>query len=139
MRAVGMSPVEGTLFSTTFPCHNCAKHILAAGIMRVVYVEPYPKSQAIEMYPQSIVTTPREGKVLFEAFRGVGSRRFYDLFSVGMSTGYPIKRKQDGKARQWLPSSAEIRVPLLPNSYIAREQYAAETLRQLVMPEERGE
>ncbi|MDN3612645.1 hypothetical protein QWZ16_23945 [Vibrio ostreicida] len=26
-----------------FPCHNCAKHIVASGIKRVVYVEPYPK------------------------------------------------------------------------------------------------
>src|SRR3974377_740241 len=25
----------GTIFSTTFPCHNCARHIVAAGIKRV--------------------------------------------------------------------------------------------------------
>lgn len=35
------STLNGTLFSKTFPCHNCARHIVAAGIKRVVYVEPY--------------------------------------------------------------------------------------------------
>ena len=34
----GTSPVGGILFTTTFPCHNCARHILAAGIKRVVYI-----------------------------------------------------------------------------------------------------
>ncbi len=28
----GTSPRGGTLYSTTFPCHNCAKHIVAAGV-----------------------------------------------------------------------------------------------------------
>lgn len=32
------------LFCTTFPCHNCTKHIIAAGISQVYYMEPYPKS-----------------------------------------------------------------------------------------------
>jgi len=43
----GVSPRQGTLYSTTFPCHNCAKHIIAAGLSRVVFVEPYPKSLAL--------------------------------------------------------------------------------------------
>ena len=50
----GISAKGGTLFSTTYPCHNCAKHIIAAGIQRVVYVEPYPKSKAAAMYFESI-------------------------------------------------------------------------------------
>src|SRR5207249_4913717 len=32
---VRVSPKDGTLYSTTFPCHNCAKHIVSAGIKRV--------------------------------------------------------------------------------------------------------
>jgi deoxycytidylate deaminase len=63
-----------TLFSTTFPCHLCARHIVAAGITRVVYVEPYPKSQAEELYGDSLVVDPHgpPGKrVAFEAFVGV--------------------------------------------------------------------
>lgn len=50
----GVSTVGCELFTTTFPCHDCAKHILAAGIQRVVYVEPYPKSLVGELYPDSI-------------------------------------------------------------------------------------
>jgi deoxycytidylate deaminase len=43
---LGRNVKGATLFCTTFPCHNCTKHILAAGIKRVVYMEPYPKSRA---------------------------------------------------------------------------------------------
>ena len=50
----GLSARDATLYSTTFPCHNCAKHILAAGIRRVVYVEPYPKSKTATFYRESI-------------------------------------------------------------------------------------
>lgn len=41
---IGVSIRGATLFTTTFPCHGCAKHIVDAGIERVVYIEPYPKS-----------------------------------------------------------------------------------------------
>ena len=44
-------PVAGaTLYVTTFPCHNCAKHIIASGIARVVFIEPYAKSRAELLY-----------------------------------------------------------------------------------------
>ncbi len=43
---LGRSTKNTVLFCTTFPCHNCTKHILAAGIRKVVYMEPYPKSRA---------------------------------------------------------------------------------------------
>jgi len=32
----GTSPTGCTLYTTTFPCHNCARHVIAAGIRRVV-------------------------------------------------------------------------------------------------------
>ena len=50
----GISSRHGTVYSTTFPCHNCAKHIIAAGIERVVYVQPYGKSKAEEFHKDSI-------------------------------------------------------------------------------------
>jgi deoxycytidylate deaminase len=53
---IGISPKMGTLYCTTFPCHNCAKHIVAAGIKRVVYVEPYPKSKAEKLHSDSLNT-----------------------------------------------------------------------------------
>jgi deoxycytidylate deaminase len=132
----GISPKAATLFSTTFPCHNCAKHILAAGIQRVVYVEPYPKSKAAKMYPKSIQLEgdPTPGSVLFEPFVGFGPRRFFDLFSMELSSGYAVKRKQNGKKRSWKPAEAEVRVPMVASSYITREAGATEKLLAVPSP-----
>jgi deoxycytidylate deaminase len=46
----GVSTQDSELLCTTFPCHNCAKHIVAAGVKRVVYIEPYAKSKAFELH-----------------------------------------------------------------------------------------
>lgn len=41
----GKNATSGTvMYTTTYPCHNCARHIIAAGITRVVYIEPYEKA-----------------------------------------------------------------------------------------------
>src|SRR5262249_24594304 len=69
---VGVSAPGATLYCTTFPCHNCAKHLIAAGIRRVVYVEPYPKSRTAKLYNHSVRFSTEEtddGRVLFEPFR----------------------------------------------------------------------
>jgi len=57
---LGRPTRDATLYSTTFPCHLCAKHIVAAGIDRVVFLEPYPKSYAKELQDDSITFDPRE-------------------------------------------------------------------------------
>jgi deoxycytidylate deaminase len=130
--------VDGHLFSTTFPCHNCAKHIIAAGIRRVVFIEPYPKSKAAEFHDDSIELLGVSGgaadaavgakKVSFEPFVGVGPRRFVDLFSTQLGSGYPVKRKdQAGKGLAWPPTvgKAELRLQMLPMSYLELELVAA--------------
>jgi cytidine deaminase len=64
----------------------CARHIVAAGIARVVYVEPYPKSQAEELYGDSLVVDPNgpAGKrVAFEAFVGVAPSIHIWMFKNG--------------------------------------------------------
>lgn len=134
----GVSARDATLYSTTFPCHNCAKHIIAAGIKRVVYVEPYPKSQAMALFDDSIALGPAvSGRVAFEAFTGVGPRRFFDLFSMGLSSGTTVKRKQKGATISWTHAQAVVRVPLMPNSYLDREQLAEHELTVLTQePEE---
>lgn len=40
------SAENGTLYVTTFPCFQCARMILDAGIGRVVYVEAYPSPES---------------------------------------------------------------------------------------------
>lgn len=90
----GVSVKDAILYCTTFPCHDCAKHIVAAGIQKVVYVEPYPKSLAPEIYLDSIVVdqprskeitemTSSAGYVSFESFVGIAPRQYMDLFTMG--------------------------------------------------------
>jgi cytidine deaminase len=79
-------PVRGcVLYCTTFPCHECARHIVSAGIRRVVYIEAYPKSRVAELYEDSIGLADRRtdlgNRVRFEPFVGVAPRRYQDLFS----------------------------------------------------------
>ena len=38
----GLSLANCTPYSTTFPCHDCAKHIVSSAIKRVVYIEVQP-------------------------------------------------------------------------------------------------
>jgi deoxycytidylate deaminase len=89
----GISTRDAAIYCTTFPCHNCAKHLIAAEIKRIVFVEPYLKSKAFKLHDDALVMTygeeaeqelQSEAKVLFEPFVGVGPRRFFDLFSLGL-------------------------------------------------------
>ena len=54
----GVSTVGTRLFVTTFPCHYCARHIVGAGVYEVQYIEPYPKSLALELHNDAIETNP---------------------------------------------------------------------------------
>lgn len=147
---VGVETIGATLFSTTFPCHNCAKHIVAAGIRRVVYIEPYEKSQALDLHDDAIAVEDcgdagrgdreDEGdrsarKVVFEPFMGVGPRRYFDLFSMRLSNGYPMKRKQkpDGTKVRWkISNDVIVRVPMSPTSYLEREAQLAQLVTTLL-------
>lgn len=130
----GINPRGATLFCTTFPCHNCAKHIVAAGVCRVIYVEPYPKSQAIQLHDDSIgVISPGaelSNKVRFEPFVGVGPRRYLDLFSLTLSAGKVVKRNDRGRTVLFDRCKATPRIPLLPIAYLQREKMAVDVLEK---------
>lgn len=81
----GSSGAKGsTLLCTTYPCHNCARHIVAAGVSRVFYIEPYEKSLATELHNDSISTTDKPSKLPKKleivAFEGVGPTKYSRLF-----------------------------------------------------------
>lgn len=98
--------VGGTLYTTTFPCHNCARHIVAAGIEKVFYVEPYAKSLALELHCDSISPVDEgDKKIAFLQYEGVGPESILKLFHHG------TERKSDGKAREIDKKSA---IPVLP-------------------------
>lgn len=127
---------EATLYCTAFPCHNCAKHIIAAGIKRVVFVEPYPKSKALDFHDDAAFLGFRhagmdECKVAFEPFVGIGPRRFFDLFSMKHGSGYPLSRKdkETGRALPWSERDGILRMPMLPWAYLEREELAAERFK----------
>ncbi len=139
---LGISIAGGTLYCTTFPCHNCAKHIIAAGIDRVVFIEPYPKSKALDFHPDAIVfdsRTEADQRVLFEPFFGIGPRRFFDLFSINLSNGYDVVRKdrETGKARTWDHESSRLRLQLVPSTYLDLERQAASMFKKNFSPTRR--
>ncbi len=97
------APVTGcTMYCTTFPCHMCAKNIIASGISRLVYIEPYPKSLAEDLHGDSMTVDEErfENKVLFEPFSGVSPKRYMELFEM-------MPRKDEhGNRIPWNPADA---------------------------------
>ena len=91
-------PLKGAiLFTTTFPCHMCAKHIVAAGIDKVIFLEPYPKSLASELHSDSIFIEGQSREnydkfpsCYFEHFYGISPKRYRDFFERG------ARKNEDG-------------------------------------------
>jgi deoxycytidylate deaminase len=74
--------IGSTLFTTTYPCHNCARHIIVAGITEVYYIEPYVKSLCLELHNDAITEDEQAvGKVKVLVYDGVAPRRFLEFFS----------------------------------------------------------
>lgn len=122
----GTSTKGAVLFCSTYPCHNCAKHIIACGIRQVVYIEPYPKSKAYDMHRDAIMVPGDKAetdKVLFSPFVGVGPRLFANLFSLTLSTGEKIRRKKlkSYERADWDKKKARPRMKMLDASYVQNE------------------
>jgi len=133
---VGVSVKDCCLYTTTYPCHNCTKHIINSGIKRVVYIEPYPKSLATELHQDSISNCEDESgnKVKFEPFIGVSPRMYEVLFSAKTIEGKRKKRKDsEGQVKTDL-ADMRCSVPLL--NYFQRESIASFAIKELF---EKGE
>ena len=95
----GVAIDGSTLYVTTFPCHNCAKHIIASGIKKVIYLEPYPKSRASNLYEEELSldsadTRDKDGKVVFHVYSGIAPRKYRTLFAMterGSRQGLDLK------------------------------------------------
>lgn len=122
-------PTKGAiLYCTTFPCHNCAKHIVTSGLSQVVYVEPYPKSHAKELHDDAIcIGKPDGGKVCFRPFIGVAARRYLDLFSMKLGWGQKVvrKNKMDGSVVKFDRRNSKLRVPVTSTFHEDNEKLAA--------------
>jgi deoxycytidylate deaminase len=91
----GISLEGASLYTTTFPCHECARHIIATGIKEVIYIEPFPKSRVFELHgdavvgskdalqaPEPATQAPAESAVVFLPFIGISPWRHEELFAM---------------------------------------------------------
>jgi dCMP deaminase len=63
-------PIEGaTIYVTISPCIDCAKLIIASGICRLVYLEEYRNSYALEYLSSSGIETKLLNQGLSEIYR----------------------------------------------------------------------
>ena len=127
----GVSTRGATMYVTTFPCYICAKHIVASGISRLLYLEPYPKSYTNQLHSDSIQIDDHtdESKVHFEPFLGVAPHRYRDLFEKG-------KRKTEGGAA--LKWKSDPRRPIIDSVipfYLDAEKYVVSKLAVVVQSE----
>lgn len=132
----GVSVHNATLYTTTFPCHDCARHIVSAGLQRVVYIDPYPKSRAFEFHNDSISfdsdgTQSNSGivknKVRFEPFVGISPRRYMDLFEIARE-----RKTKEGSIIDWKGDRCNPRVSEFFYSYFPREEIEYQILMDLL-------
>jgi len=134
---LGISIKGKYLFVTTFPCHNCTRHIIASGIKKVYYIEPYPKSKALDLHSDSIrfedSDVEGEQRIPFVPFVGIGPHRYLDLFSLQLSSGRDIVRK-DAQNRPNIPlkPNRPPRVPMVPLSFLEREERLQADFKEIV-------
>lgn len=129
--------VGSTMYSTTFPCHSCARHIVASGIDQVIYIEPYPKSLADKLHHDSI-SDKDDGEskhVIFLQYEGVAPKNVIKLFQQ------KEERKAEGKAitRKKKEASPISRSPL--DGFSTREQIVIQRIKaqeERVTEENRG-
>ncbi len=93
----GNKMIGGNLFCTTYPCHNCARHIILAGIKNIYYIEPYKKSLGITLHQDSLTEDETdETKVRILLYDGVAPRRYLDFFSINSED----RKTDDGKIKK---------------------------------------
>ena len=126
----GVNVSECTMYVMTFPCHLCARHIVASGIRKVIYIEPYPKSLAADLYPDSIrVEGGSESslQVLFEPFVGVAPTQYMQLFEAG------VRKDKNGKAIPFDPLNADMRYSASEILYMEREDWEINQLSNILV------
>ncbi|MBP6185485.1 MAG: hypothetical protein KA479_11130 [Saprospiraceae bacterium] len=93
----GNQMIGGKLYCTTYPCHNCGRHIISAGIIEVYYIEPYVKSLCLTLHQDSMTEDERDipennEKVKILMYDGVAPRRYLEFFTMNAS-----RKSQEGR------------------------------------------
>jgi len=139
----GASSAGATLFTYTFPCHNCARHIVAAGIKKVYYLEPYEKSLAVELHGDAIDVDGQRGglgdgfenskRVEFLHFEGVAPRQYLNMFSPSGE-----RKGKDGKAVKVNIRNSEKKIPEYLDNYREYELKVVKHLTDVITGLERN-
>lgn len=134
---------DSVLYTTTYPCHNCARHIVAAGIRAVFFIEPYEKSLASDLHSDSIshdadgepllsewldVDRLKNRKVNFLHFEGVAPKRYMDLFFAEQG-----RKGADGRRKPWLGATSSKKIPEYLEAYPALESRVVQHLDEAGM------
>ena len=124
----GNEMIGGKLYCTTYPCHNCARHIVASGITEIYYIEPYKKSLAIKLHDDSITENENEkDRVKILMYDGVSPTRYTDLFKMAdgdqrkIGGNKSLKKKKEASPRKSISLDA---IPYL-------EQKATQELKKM--------
>jgi len=118
------STQNATIYTTTYPCHNCARHIIAAGIKRVVYIEPYAKSLATKLHGDAIKHDSFTGShVNIESFEGVAPRRHQGFFAARSS-----RKDEEGRALRYSKKDGSHVDAVLVSKYTETEEKVAEII-----------
>ena len=121
------SLVGATLYTNTYPCHNCARHIVAAGIVNVVYIQPYMKSLATKLHADVVTEIPdKVGMAVFRQFDGIAPRNFIRLFKPA------APRKMGGRISRTERANA---VPIFRVPLDARSHYEDKVIADLAQKE----
>lgn len=139
-RVAGDRVLGGKIYVTTYPCHSCARHLVAAGISEIVYIEPYRKSLATRLHEDALTESADDAeKVRILQFDGVSPRRFLELFEGG-------SRKADGVLKlsskeSAIPSTrvSMKAIPRLEEVVVAEVQQKDLILSSLVSEDSRGD
>lgn len=121
-----------TLYTTTYPCHGCARHIVAAGIKRVVYIEPYPKSLASSLHDDALqhgALSPNHVRI--EPFQGAAPKSHRIFFGSKAD-----KKDSQGNAKRYLTQEKTHVDAMLLSTYVDTESKITEFVTNLLCTSE---
>lgn len=119
----GVAVKDAIAYVNTFPCHNCAKHLIAAGIKKIIFLHPYPKSSTFDMFSYELDADNTE-HLIVQSFQGVSPEKYIYLFQLDK-----ISRDNFMKDKYLVPS-----IPLFlecrePDRYLYLEEKVVASLQ----------
>lgn len=130
---LGRPVKDAILYTTTFPCHMCAKHIVASGIKEVIFLEPYPKSLAPRLHADSIEFEGQERgeygsypAVVFSHFYGITPRRYREIFERTR------RKDKDGKFETYIFGTSKPYIDIKSPFYAQLEEAVLQSVRSAI-------